>query len=120
MEFVSRARFIKNTPDKLRILTYMLKGKTINSAISALKFSGKIAARPLILVLKQAKSQARDLNLNEEDLRVKSVAINEGPKLKRKRICHQGRATAILKRSAHINVFLTDAKPQKVAESKGK
>ena len=108
MDVISRARFVRTTPDKLRILVSMLKSKTVNKAIDQLRFSPKDASKYIILVLKQIKAQAKDLNLNEEALTVKNILIDEGPKLKRRRICHQGRSTMILKRMSHITVIAND------------
>ncbi len=102
------ARFVKTAPDKIRILADLVKGKTINYALDQLAFAGKYAALPLSLVLKQARAQIKDQNLVEEDFKVAEMRVDEGPKLKRRRIRHQGRATAILKRMSHITIIMTD------------
>lgn len=106
MEVKSTRRFIKTAPDKIRILSPMLKGKNYPQAIAQLQFSARAAAKPLILVLKQAKDQVKEQISNEEQLKVKEIRVDEGPKLKRRRIRHQGRATPILKRMSHLTVVL--------------
>ena len=104
----SGARFVKTAPDKIRILAGLVKGKTLNQGLDQLQFAGKYAAKPLSLVLKQAKAQIKDQNLIEDNFKVIEVRVDEGPKLKRRRICHQGRSTAILKRMSHITIILRE------------
>jgi len=113
MEIRVGARFVRTAPDKIRILTDLVKGKTIEQALNQLTFSGRAASQPLILVLKQAKSAAKDKDLSLEKLTVKTMLVDEGPKLKRRRIRHQGRATAILKRGSHITIVLADNEKSK-------
>ena len=102
----SGARFVKTAPDKVRILAGLVRGKNLNYGIEQLEFAGRYAALPLSLVLKQLKAQIKDLGVSEDDYIVGEVRVDEGPKLKRRRICHQGRSTAILKRMCHITVIL--------------
>jgi large subunit ribosomal protein L22 len=117
MTITSKARFVRTAPDKIRNLAGLVKDKTIESAIAQLSFSGREARKPLILVLKQARAQIKDKNLEPANFRVKSLAISEGPKLKRRRILHQGRATMILKRMAHIAIVLDDGEQKSPAKS---
>ena len=106
----SGARFVKTAPDKIRILAGLVKGKTLDKALDQLQFANKYAALPLSLVLRQLKAQIKDLNLSEDDYKVTEVRVDEGPKLKRRRIRHQGRSTAILKRMSHITVIMQEQK----------
>jgi large subunit ribosomal protein L22 len=111
-ELKVRSRFIKTPPDKLRLVSRIALGKEVSEAITALSFLPQTARHPLILVLKASISQANDKNINVP-LYVKAIAVDEGPKLKRRRIVHQGRATNILKRMSHITIYLTVNKPVK-------
>jgi len=120
MEIASRARFIKTAPDKIRILVAMIKNQKIDQAISKLKFSNKVGAKAIIFVLQQAKGQIKDKNMVEDNFSIKAIKVDEGPKLKRRRIVHQGRATAILKRMAHITVVLSDEPKSKIKSQKSK
>jgi len=110
----SSARFVKNAPDKVRILAGLIKGRNLTKALDQLEFAGKYAAKPLELVLKQLRAQIKDFNASEEDYKIAEVRVDEGPKLKRRRICHQGRSTAILKRMSHITIIMKE----KVAQVK--
>lgn len=108
MEIIAKAKFIRTAPDKIRILSNLVKGKSVSQALTHLAFSGRAAAKPLILVLKQAKDQAKDKNIQGE-LVIKTFQVDEGPKLKRRRIRQQGRSTQILKRGSHITIVVTDS-----------
>lgn len=101
-----RSRFVRMPPDKIRLVAKTLVGKKIENALAVLEFIPKAATKPLILIVKEARSQAKDKNLDLNNLVIKNIAVNEGPKLKRRRIIHRGRSTTILKRMSHITVVL--------------
>jgi len=106
-ELVVKARFVRKPPDKIRFIGKLIIDKELNQAINTLEFSKSLARKPLLLVLKNAVSQLSDKNI-DKTMYVKSVIVDEGPKLKRRRIISRGRATNILKRSSHISIVLSD------------
>ncbi|AKM82690.1 TPA: 50S ribosomal protein L22 [Candidatus Berkelbacteria bacterium] len=108
MNFISKQRFSKIAPDKIRILSSMIKGQKVDWALAQLEFSGKIGSKSLINAIKQAMDQVKVKGLNIDDFRISTTQVDEGPKLKRRRIRHQGRSTMILKRMSHVAVILTD------------
>lgn len=108
MEIKAKARFIKTAPDKIRILAEVLKKRKIDEALAQLTVVNKVGAKSLSLVLKQAKGQIKDKNKEVEDFHIKSLQVDEGPKLKRRRIVHKGRATMVLKRMSHVVITLAD------------
>lgn len=120
LEIVSRRRFVKNAPDKVRLAGSLIKGKNLSQAMDILRFTKLAAAKPLLLILKQGLSLAKDKDIPTENLQIKIIRIDEGPKLKRRRIVHQGRSTAILKRMAHVTVILTDDEKSKIKNQKSK
>lgn len=116
-EIVVKRRFIRSTPRKVRRAADLVQGKKISAALDILKFSHLDAARPLVLTLKNALAEAKNKDLSEDDL-VLHVRVDEGPKLKRRRIIHQGRATDILKRMSHITVVLQERGKLEIGNSK--
>ena len=106
--FESKRRFIHQAPDKLRLAGSLIKNKNVLEAISILSLRPLAASKPLILTLKQAQEMAKHKDITDTDLYVKTIKVDEGPKLKRRRIIHRGRATAILKRMAHVTLILED------------
>lgn len=120
MEFRASAKFVKTTPDKARILANLVKGNNPQKAIEQLTFCGRDAGKYIILVIKQAMDQVKTKDLDIDNFKIKNFLVNEGPKLKRRRIRHQGRSTAILKRMAHIAITLSDESNLKVKSIKSK
>lgn len=108
IDIVSIKRYARSTPDKVRLAGALAKGKKVNLAISILEYSNLLAAKQIILPLKSAIAIAKDKDAVMDNLYVKNIIVNEGPKLKRRRILHQGKATSILKRMSHITVILSD------------
>lgn len=110
MNFTAKAKFIKIAPDKIRVLSSMIKNQKTDWALSQLEYAGISGASPLINALNQALDQVKSKSLNPDDFRILTTQVDEGPKLKRRRILHQGRSTMILKRMSHVTVILTDEK----------
>ena len=120
MIITARSRFVRTAPDKVRVLQNLIKNQPIEKAIDNLEFSAKYAAKPLILVLKQLTDQIKNKDLTTDGFLIKSLQVDEGPKLKRRRIKHQGRATAILKRLSHIKVTAINDKVEEKTKVKEK
>jgi len=118
MEIKVVKKFDKTSPDKIRLITNLVKGWQVIEAVSYLKFINKAAAKPVIELLKSSLSAAKNKDLIEEDLKIKNIYANEGPRLKRRRIIHKGRATAIAKRMSHIILIISDNKNTDSIEEK--
>ncbi|MBM2820786.1 MAG: rplV [Candidatus Berkelbacteria bacterium] len=110
VDVVVKSRFVRMAPDKIRLVGKVLVGKDIETALNMLQFIPKAAANKLKLVVLNAKNIAKSLDL--EKVWIKTVIVNEGPKLKRRRIIHRGKATNILKRMSHIQINLSTQNPK--------
>lgn len=110
VDLVVRSRFVKMAPRKIRQVSKTLIGQDLNEALNRLRFIPRRAVLPLELILKNGSSQAKDKNFSQ--IWIKNIVVDEGPKLKRRRIIHRGRATAILKRMSHITVVLSPEQPK--------
>jgi large subunit ribosomal protein L22 len=72
-----------------------------------LQFTNKRAAQILGGVLNSAAANAEhNSDADPDELRVKTVKVDEGPTIKRYRPRAMGRATMIRKRTSHITVEL--------------
>jgi len=120
MQIRVEKKFIRISPDKIRLVAEFIKNKDAEIAISELKFIGKSAASTVIEIIKSGISAAKDKDLDINKLQIKNIIVNEGAKLKRRRIIHRGRATAIAKRTSHIILILDDnennKKPHKITD----
>jgi large subunit ribosomal protein L22 len=109
MEAKAVAKYIRMSPQKVRLVVDLVRGKKVEDAQSLLKYTRKYAAGIVGKVLKSAVANARqNPNVDENILYVKEVYVDQGPSLKRWRARAQGRAAAIKKRTSHITVVLDE------------
>ena len=101
------AKFVRIAPRKARLVADEVRGKSYPEAVSLLTFTNKRAAGILGDVLKSAAANAEhNMEADPDELRVKTVKVDEGPTIKRYRPRAMGRATMIRKRTSHITVEL--------------
>lgn len=107
MEARARARFVRISPRKTRIVVDMVRGKNAENALNILALSPKKAARIVTKLLKSAIANAsRDGTIDVDSLFIKTIFVDQGPTLKRFRARAMGRGTRILKRTSHLTVTL--------------
>jgi large subunit ribosomal protein L22 len=101
------AKYVRIAPRKVRLVADEIRGKSYPEARSSLTFTNKRAAKVLGDVLKSAAANAEhNEDAYADELRIKTVKVDEGPTLKRYRARAMGRATMIRKRTSHITVEL--------------
>ncbi len=101
------AKYVRIAPRKARLVADEVRGKSYPEAVSLLQFTNKRAARILGDVLNSAAANAEhNSEADPDELRVKTVRVDEGPTIKRYRPRAMGRATMIRKRTSHITVQL--------------
>jgi large subunit ribosomal protein L22 len=101
----ARARFVRDSPMKVRRVIELIKGRNAQEALAILRFAPQAASEPVAKVLASAMANAENnLDLDPESLWVKNAYADEGPTLKRIRPRAQGRAYRIRKRTSHITV----------------
>jgi large subunit ribosomal protein L22 len=109
MEAKALARYIRISPQKARLVADLVRGKSVDHAITALRFLPKKGARLLKKVIESALANAsQNEGIDVDTLYVKSIFIDGGPMLKRIMPRAQGRANRILKRTSHITVVLDE------------
>ena len=108
-EFKAHLRGARISARKARIVVDMVRGKTVESALDALKFTNRKAAPILSKLVQSAVANASDqATVDIDRLVVGEVFVNEGPTMKRFLPRAQGRATPIRKRTSHITVKLVE------------
>ncbi len=109
MEIKAKARFIRVSPRKTRLVAENIKDQPVATALDLLRFTPQKPARALYKVLYSALSNAENsASLDVDSLYVKRVLIDEGPTAKRIRPRAMGRATRINKRTSHITVIVDE------------
>ena len=109
MEIKAKARFVRVSPRKTRLVAANIKNQPVEQALNILQFTPKKAAKELYKVLYSAIANAEHLSsLDVDELFVKNVLVDEGPTMKRIKPRAMGRATRILKRTSHLTVIVDE------------
>lgn len=96
----------RQSPRKVRVVANAVRGKSITEAKSILTFLTKRATGSLHKLLNSATANAKNLGLDEKSLFVKSIAVNSGTIMYRRRPVAHGAAHPIRKRVSHIKIIL--------------
>ncbi len=107
MDVQAHLRYLPISAQKVRLVVDLVRGKSVNEALSILRLTNKRAARPLYKLLASAVANAEEnFGLNSDDLYVATIYANEGPTRKWRRFGARGRFKPILRRSSHVTVIL--------------
>lgn len=106
----AKARYIRMSPSKVRIVLDTIRGKNALQAVAILENSSSDASQVCLKLLNSAIANAEVKKLNKEDLFVAECYVSAGPILKRILIRARGRADRMLKRSSHIIIILDQVK----------
>ena len=86
-----------------------MKGKDIQEAEAILRYTPNKAAKVIQKVLLSATANAENnLELDRENLVVKSAIIDQGPSIKRIKPRAQGRADRMVHRTSHVTVVVAE------------
>jgi large subunit ribosomal protein L22 len=112
MESKAVLRNVRISARKARLVADLVRGRFVSEAIEMLAFTQKKSA-PLVKKLIESAvanaehaAQRDDSGIDIDDLFVKTIYVDAGPMLRRFRPRAQGRATKVLKKTAHITVVL--------------
>lgn len=94
---------------KVRLVTDLVKGKTVPEALAALEFLPKRAALPVKKLIESAAANAKTQGENPEELVVKNVIVENAGYIVRYMPRAFGRATPIRRRKSRVKVELGSA-----------
>ena len=115
-EFRAEARFQRTSPQKAKLVLDLIKGLRVEAAINTVAFTNKRIAPVVEKVLRSAVANAqnlsdeRGLDIDVDNLYVKTAVANEGPRMKRIRPAPMGRAFRYQRRISHIIVTVAEKK----------
>src|ERR1700757_481213 len=115
-EFRAEAKFQRTSPQKAKLVLDLIKGLRVEQALNTVHFSTKRMAPIIEKVLRSAiqnanyVSQEQGLDVDVDNLYVKSAVANEGPRMKRIRPAPMGRAFRYQRRLAHIVISVAERK----------
>ena len=109
MEAKAIAKYVRMSPRKARLVANLIKGKDIQEAEAILRYTPNKAAKVIQKVLLSATANAENnLELDRENLVVKSAIIDQGPSIKRIKPRAQGRADRMVHRTSHVTVVVAE------------
>ena len=108
---ISKGKYMKISPQKVRLVADLIREKDAGEALTILKFSKKKKASEIVSkVLNSAiaNAQVKFPNLDVDNLYVSKIFADDAPMMKRFRAVPRGRGVRILKRYSHITIYLSD------------
>ncbi|HEX3819169.1 MAG TPA: 50S ribosomal protein L22 [Candidatus Sulfotelmatobacter sp.] len=114
MEFRAELRYLRVSPQKARLVLDLIKGRRVEDARNTLMFTKKRVAAHVGKLLQSALDNANFLSTEKgidveiDNLYVKSAIANDGPRMKRIRPAPQGRAYRYQRRIAHLELVLAE------------
>ena len=113
---MAKAKFQRTSPQKAKLVLDLIKGLRVEQALNTVHFSTKRMAPVIEKVLRSAiqnatyVSQEQGLDVDVDNLYVRTAVANEGPRMKRIRPAPMGRAFRYQRRLAHIIVTVAEKK----------
>jgi large subunit ribosomal protein L22 len=107
---VARARFVRVSARKARLVLDQIRGKPVGDALATLEYTPRAAARLVEKVLRSAIANAEHNYQvrNLDDLRVVQAVADGGPSMKRVQPRAMGRAFFIKHRTSHLTIGVSD------------
>jgi large subunit ribosomal protein L22 len=117
---MAKARYIRISPKKVRLVIDVIRGKGVDEALAVLMTTNKKASELVGEVVESAANNAQrkypEKKYVYNDLYISKNTADEGPSLTRYRAASMGRAVMIKKRTSHIFVGL-DARPERAEQA---
>jgi len=110
MEATATLKYLKASPQKVRLVADLVRGLKVEEALSILRFTRKSCAKDLEKLLRSAVANAENKENapDVDELVVSKIYVNEGPREKRIQPAPMGRAYQIQKRKSHVTVHVSD------------
>jgi large subunit ribosomal protein L22 len=101
-------------PRKVRLVTEMVKGKSVAQALKELSFLPKRAAAPIHKLISSAAANATVKGSKIEDLKVENITVDSAGMTVKFMPRAMGRAAPVRRRKSQVSVFLSDASASNV------
>jgi large subunit ribosomal protein L22 len=102
-------KMVRISPNKVRPVIDLVRGKPVDRALAILRYLPQKAAKEIARTIQSAAANAENnFEMDPADLVVKTIFADEGPAFKRFMPRARGRADRIRKRTTHITVVVDD------------
>ncbi len=122
-EFRAEAKYQRVSPQKAKLVLDLIKGRRVEDALLTVASTKKRVAPLVEKVLRSALENAnylneeRGLDLDVDNLYVKTAVANEGPRLKRIRPAPMGRAFRYQRRTSMVLITIAEKKRPALAST---
>lgn len=107
----AKLKYLRIAPRKVRLAADLIRGKSVREAETLLNFTIKRGVADLARLLKSAVAFAKDkFQQDKENLYIKKIFVDEGPKYKRWMPRARGQAFEIQKKTSHLTLILDEIK----------
>jgi large subunit ribosomal protein L22 len=112
MEAIAKAKYLRGSAQKARLVVDMIRGKNVNEALAVLQYTNKRAADGIEKCLRSAianateKAEKANVAVDPDELVVKACYVDMGPTKHRRRVrpAPQGRAYREQRHFCHVTV----------------
>ena len=121
------AKGIRISPRKVGVVAALIRGRSVNDALTILEHTPRRSALAVSKVVASARANAEhNHNYKADTLQIVEISVTPGPRLKRFRPAAHGRAVPFERKTSHIRVVVEGeqreakktAKPVVKSESK--
>lgn len=111
MVYRAKANFLRVSPQKLRVIVDLVRGKKAGAAIDILTFDEHKWAKQVAKLVRSAVSNAsQNRGVDVDTLYIKTITVDQAPTFKRMMTRARGSSAGILKRNSNLTVILDERK----------
>lgn len=109
MEARAVLKYTGMSPQKVRLVVDLIRGKKAEEALTILSFCNKVAASAILKLLRSAIANAENASsVDVDSLYIKRVYVDDGPRRKKLNPKAMGRANIIRSKTSHITIVLDE------------
>src|ERR687886_1175156 len=120
MEAIAKAKYLRGSAQKARLVVDMIRGKRVGEALAILRFTNKRAAEGIEKCLRSAIANAteaaerQNVAVDPDELVVKTCFVDMGPTKHRRRVrpAPQGRAYREQRHFCHVTVLVSSGEKE--------
>lgn len=103
--------FLRVAPRKVRLVADNVRGMPVGDALAVLRYTPQAAAKHVAKLIRSAVANAEQKGgrVDVDTLVVKTLTVDQGPKMRRFMARAQGRAYRVEKKTSHVYVELGTA-----------
>ena len=105
MSVKASAMKVRISPRKVGVVAGLVRGRTVQDALTILSHTPRSSAKPVIKVIESARANAdNNHKLKPDTLKIVSITVTPGVRYKHMRMGAQGRGLPFQRRTSHICV----------------